>query len=216
MFGNFLTSEGDRAVFGDDPPIPTREEVDSIILIAEERIEDHCRTAFGTRTLQFENELHDVLFDYWEMAFHLNYPKVTTLSTGDGDKLEVWQNNAWVDYLALGYSEGRNGDYFVDYDLGKIFFIKRKPRSGRMRVRVTYRVNFSATVPENIKYATALKTAQIIAGNPSYTVYFPEGEEKQSIKSRLDFWEKELISAISAYRIGVVPVGSSFQQTRFG
>ena len=214
-FGNFLSSDSQRAVWGTDPTTPTRDEVIELIETAEERIEDLCFTAFGSRTIQHTDEVYDIWRTYTEMAIHLNFGKVVQLETSEGDKLEVWQNNTWNDWLALGYTEGRHSDFYVDYDLGKIFFIRKKPHQGRMKVRVTYRTNYSSTVPKNVTFATALKTAQIIAGNPAYTIYFPEGESGEPISTRISRWQKEIEEAIKAYRIEKPHVNSSFIPTRW-
>lgn len=214
-YAQMLGSTGDRAVWGEDPLVPTEEEVGDYIEAAEERIEDKCKTAFGNKTLQFSNELKDVWRDHIETAVHLNHPFVVTLDKDSDDKLEVWRNNDWEEWLSLGYTEGRRGDYFVDYEIGKIFFIRRKPSRGKMQVRVTYRVSYSTSVPKNIMIATALETAKFISGSPAYVIYFPEGESGESIATRFARWEREIIEAIKMYRVDTVPVNSSFEPTRY-
>jgi hypothetical protein len=216
MFGQFLNSEGDRAVWGEDPPTPTEAEVEAFINTAEEDIEDRCRISFGTRATQWIDELHNCYPDYLETAIHLKYGNVVTLDDNENDSLKIWYNNTWTELLGGSYTEARDGHYYVDYKLGKIYFYRIRPLRGANVVRVTYRTNFSSTVPERIREATALIAAKKIIGSPAFTIYFPEGEGRDTVGARLSRWTLEISRAIKRYRVEAVTQDRSFVPVRYG
>lgn len=208
-FCNILNEEGERAVFGTNPKVPTGEEVEELIDIAEEYIQDRCGNCWGTTFIQIFDEMHDFWCDYLECAVHLKYPNIATFTT-PGDKIEAWMGNEWKDWVA-DYTEGRASDYYVDYKLGKIWFINRKPPRGLQRLRITYRYNGGSTVPGAIKMATALYVGVLLTNSEVVDVLFPEGAgQDMGRNTMVSRWEKNIDELLKRYEISSVPTGLAF------
>ena len=132
-----------------------------------------------------------------------------TFSGVAGDKLEVWDGNQWKDYIT-DYTEGRDEDFFVDYKLGKIYFINQVPSTGKLVIRATYRYNGGSTVPRAVKVACALKVGIFLANSPHVTILFPEGEgEGQTIEDKINRWEKQIKALLAPHCIRKVTTQAS-------
>ena len=210
---NFLGQDGGkRAVFGTDPKIPTLEEVEDMINEAEEWINDNCQTAWGDLYLQITDELQDLHSDYMEQSVHLDHANVMDFSTGEGDKLEVWNGIEWVDWI-VNKTEGRNSDFFVDYKIGKIYFLSSVNRADRKNIRVTYRVNSGSTVPLPISYAASYLAGINILNSEYATVAFPEGEgEELSSEQMINRWWRMVLRKLRPYLKSGLVTGMPFQR----
>lgn len=199
---NIVDAEGDRAIFGTNPPLPTEAEVDDYINEAEELIEKQCETAWGTRYLQRTEEWYDYIYDYYEKSIKLEKGDVVPFDTAEGDKLEVWDGANWSDWIAT-YTEGRDDDFYVDYRLGKIYFQNRTPSYRQNSIKVTYRVRASSTVPKPIKVATALMAGIFLANSEYASILFPEGQsENNSAEERIGRWEAQIENRLKLYAKG--------------
>lgn len=202
--------EGNRAVFGESPPVPTYEEVEVLINIAEDFIQDECKNAWGTRSVGITNALFDIWADYLETSMQLDHPNISLFDTGKGDKLEIWDGTTWKDYITT-YTEGRGDDFFVDYNIGKIWFYRNRPASGRNRCRATYRYNGGATVPSAIREACALLVGIRLANTENVSLMWPEGESEEITKdSMIERWERQIAQNLDIYRVSTVPVNLDF------
>lgn len=208
LYCNFTDQKGNRAVFGETLKTPTEAEVESIISRAEEFIQDRCGAAWGTTFIQVM-ELHDFYCDRRECAIHLNHGDVDTFTT-PGDKIEAWMGNAWKDWVA-DYTEGRGEDYYVDYELGKIWFLTAKPPRGVQRLRITYRYNSGSSVPGAIKLACALQVGVLLTNSELVDVLFPQGESADMGKNTMvSRWERQIDELLKRYEVTATPIGSDF------
>lgn len=209
---NFVGQDGGkRAVFGTDPKIPDLDEITDMINEAEEWINKECRTAWGSLTLQITNELQDSHIDYSEQSVHLNYPNVVDFETSEGDKLEVWNGSDWEDWIATK-TEGRNGDFFVDYSMGKVYFLSSLSRRDRKNIRITYRVNSSPTVPLPVSYAASYLAGINILNSEYSTVAFPEGEgEELSSEQMINRWWRMVQRKLRPYLKSGLITGTPFE-----
>lgn len=135
--------------------------VNGAIMAQEEVIDRWCKTAWRERRVTDEYP-YDGLGNLqdWEGFVQVALKKmdVRAMSTGAGDKVEVWNGSQFEDYLVTKV-QGRNGSFYLvpEHGLLKIrnHVIYGDPRD---RVRVTYRYGQTA-VPANIKRACALLVA---------------------------------------------------------
>ena len=208
---NFIGQDGGRrAIFGTDPKIPSLDEVQDMINEAEEWINESCQTAFGDLFLQVTDELLDSHSDYMEQSVHLNHANIMDFDNGEGDKLEVWTGSIWEDWIVTK-SEGRDADFFVDYSMGKVYFISSINRRDRRNIKATYRVNRSATVPLPISYAASYLAGINILNSEYSTVAFPEGEgEELSTEQMINRWWKMVLRKLKPYLKSGLVTGMPF------
>lgn len=192
VYCHIVTNEGTRPVWGTNPVLPTNDEVDELINTAEGLVEDYCKNAWGTRTITETEETCDIDRNYSETSIKLRHTNVKAFDTGQGDKIECWDGTQWVDYVA-SYTEGRGDDFYVDYALGKIYFLNNRPHPGKLRAKVTYRRNSGSTVPQAVKAATALWVGILLASSPQAANLFPEGEgEDYNLSDRIRIWDDQI------------------------
>jgi len=207
---NLLSHDGERAVFGGNVPIPTREEVESLIEDAEEIINDAIGTAFGDLSVQIVEEILDLYCDELECAVHLKHLNVMSFDSDEGDKIECWYNNAWTDWLTTR-TEGRGDDFWTDYKLGKIFFLRQLPQRGRKVIKATYRYNGGSTVPKAIKWATAFQVGIVLADSDTVSIQFPEGTGSElTVNDLIRRWEKRVANLLHRFDVSSIAVGLDF------
>lgn len=149
----------------DDNSTPTKEEVESILLEAEAMVEKETGHAWQEKSVS--NEYYDLpehvpRYPYRELKIKLNHRKIKTFDTAEGDKIEVWDGNQYVDYVTEK-TEGRGstGEYWVNYEDGELY-LQLYTRVDRKRaVRLSYRFG-ETTVPRDIRQATALLAASLL------------------------------------------------------
>lgn len=218
-FLDLVDQSADRTVF-DGSSTPTQTEIESYINVAEQFIDEQCETAFGTRTIQRTDEYLQVDWTRREISAHLDYPNVVTFSTGDGDKLEIFDGSDWEDWV-LTKTEARDGDFFVDYAMGKIYFINSRPSRlrERLRVRCTYRVRNpikGSTVPETIKQACVFQVGILLSQTEHQSILYPDGrDDNLSTSDRVQQWQDKFDRLISQYRIGRPWINKSFIPVRY-
>jgi hypothetical protein len=180
LFAQLRGSNGRKVVWGTNPPVPTDADIQTLIESSEGIIEDITKQAWGTRYITITDEIQDIHGAYGRFRssyayIFLNNQKIAAFNSVAGDKIEIFEDNAWVDYLT-SYNEGRGDDFFVDYQVGKIYFRNRNPPIGQQLARITYRQNSGSIVPEAVRQATALQVAIFLASNPGIQILFPSGE----------------------------------------
>lgn len=213
---NFMgSSSGVRAIFGTDPKIPDLDEIQDMINEAEEWINEQCQTAWGALYLSITDELQDSHIDYMECSVHLNHANVMDFDTEENDKLEVWNGSSWDDWITTK-TEGRGNDYFVDYSMGKIYFLSSITSRDRKNIRITYRVNRSSTVPLPISYAASYLAGMNILNSEYATVAFPEGEgEELSSEQMISRWWNMVLRKLKPYLKSGLITGTPFQPLHF-
>lgn len=207
---NLTDHQGNRAVFGTSPATPSRDEVETLIGLAEDYITDRCNNAWGTNYIQVLNEMYDFYCDYLECSLQINHPNIMTFDDSEGDKLECWMGSAWKDWI-LDYTEGRGNDFWVDYKIGKIWFLSAKPARGRQRIRLSYRYNGGAAIPSPVREATALLVGITLANSEYVDILFPEGSSPDLSKEDLiSRWERKVSENLKRFTVSTVPVGLDF------
>ena len=116
---------------------------------------------------------------------------ITTLSTGDGDKLEVYTGGSdFEDYLVTR-NEGRDKDYWVNEQEG-ILWLRTYPRIFRRSfdVRLTYRFK-EPTLKKDIEKACIRLTAIAIVESDDKSILFPEGSSNIPLMDKRTIWQRE-------------------------
>lgn len=207
---NLTDHQGDRAVFDENITTPSRAEIIEFINDAEEAVEDKCTLSWGTRFMQVSEELKDLWSDYQEYSVSLDHTNIAPFDTEENDKLEVWDNNNWTDYITTK-TEDRGEDFFVDYQLGKIYFLRSTPKMGLKRLRATYRYNGGDIVPRAVKVATALTVGILLANSEQVDIMFPEGASSDfSTSDMISRWEKYVGKLLKVYDATVLNAGLAF------
>ena len=178
---------------------PTKTQVESLIEANEDYIDSE--TMHSWRETTISNETHHLEYPEYQLrdgaSVFLEHRKVKTFSSSDGDKLEVWNGESWEDFLTEK-EEGRNKDFWVDYDMG-IVFIKTFPRTvpRNFAVRVTYRFG-ETSVPKQIKKCCILLTALDILQSEDRSILLPEGTSNLSYQEKANRWEKQAMQIIAS------------------
>lgn len=217
LFAQLRPVNGGKVVWGTDPKYPDNNDLIALIESAEGLVEDHTRQAWGTRYITETAEIQDIHMarghyghfrSYYAYIF-LNRQNIATFNSGQGDKLEIFEGDAWVDYLTT-YTEGRGDDFFVDYKHGKICFRNRSPPIGHQLARITYRRNSGATVPQAIRQATALQTAVLLANTPGIQILFPTGEGGPPNTTFIDGWQEKINRMLAPHVVINQPMNTKF------
>jgi hypothetical protein len=170
---------------------------DTIINDFIDRNEAYIERATGTawkevRAVNEYNSLQRRSFD-WEVGIpiFLQYSPVRQFDNVAGDKLEIWNGSQWEEWITQR-QEGRDKDFWVDYEDGIVFLRFFLPIFySRFAVRITYRYGYT-TVNEDIKKATILLTAADVLENESRSTLTPAGETQfMGYTDRIDKWIKE-------------------------
>jgi hypothetical protein len=178
---------GDRSGSTD----PTTTEVETLIEQNEDII--NKRTGHAWKSTTVTNEYQDLEMPWEDDAgypLHLKHRTITTLSSGT-DKIEIWNGNSWVDWVASStYTEGRSSDFWLKYEQGVLYIRHLNPKK-RGRMRLTYRYG-EATVDKGIKKLCTLLTARDLAKNEDYRMNYAEGAEGYPLGSKMPSMEDEI------------------------
>lgn len=156
---------------------PTSTEIEDWINEAESYIDETTHHAFRFVTAVNEYHAYRGQYDglYKDVRIPLNHRMVQTFSHALGDKLEIFNFTTYVDMLADdSYTEGEDGDYYVDYTNGHIYFVRTRPWVHPLAVRVTYRYGESS-VPYDIREACTKLVAIRYLESELYTATVPNG-----------------------------------------
>jgi hypothetical protein len=175
---------------------PEREDVMEFILEAEEDINKATGHSWKSETITDEIYSPEES-DNGEIGIpiYLKHRKIRTLSSALGDKLEVWDGSTWNDWLTdASYIEGRNGDYWLDYNKGILWI--RYTYIYESGVRLTYRFG-ETTVPKDIRTVASLMAAMQILDTNDRTIMVPEGTQFNSYSSRLERMQVKIDEILS-------------------
>lgn len=117
---------------------PTLTEVEQIINRKEDYIDKRTGHAWRERAI-LEEYVNPTDYNRFGngVRFDLKHRKIKEFDTLENDKIEVWNGNEWIDYVATK-TEGRNDDYWVDYING-IVYIRKRSGFFEHGIRITYR-----------------------------------------------------------------------------
>lgn len=182
----------------DGSSIPTSTTVTNYIERAEAKIESQTGHAWKSITVTNEYLMPSSFYKYGTgIKFKLEHRSIKTLSSGSGDKLEVWNGNEWEDYLVTK-TEGRNNDYWVNETEGVVYIIGTHTiyPDG---VRITYRYGESS-VSASIEECAVLMTAIMVLNTPEFSQasFTDDGASTRRLDNdRIQQWEKIINNILS-------------------
>jgi hypothetical protein len=182
---------------GDGRSKPTREDVMEFILEAEEDVNRATGHSWKSETVIDEIYSPEENINDFEIGIpiYLKHRKIRTLTEASGDKIEIWDGSTWTDWVAsTSYTEGRNNDYWLDYNKGILWI--RHAYLYESGVRLTYRYG-ETTVPKDIRTVTSLMAAMQILDTNDRTLMVPEGTQFNSYSSRLERMQVKIDEILS-------------------
>lgn len=164
-----------------DTTNPSVEIVESHLEEAEYEVESFTRTAWREQSASEEYYDFPNLPYNWSTGVRIQLRRnpVRQIDSGEGDKIEVWDGSSWVDYATTG-SEGRDKEYWLDYEKGVLFIKKRPFFHLEKALRMTYRYGHSE-VPRDITKATAMLAASMLIMNDDQSSLLVEGGEGRQV-----------------------------------
>lgn len=183
---------------------PTKTQVEEMIEQSEDEINQLTMNSWKSETVTKEyHTIDNPTLRYEGIKIFMGNRNIKTLSTGDGDKLEVWtstsDNDGWEDYLVTR-TEGRNNDYWINQQDG-ILWIRTYPRiiKRTFDVRLTYRFS-ELTVKKDIEKACIRLTAIAIVESDDKSILFPEGSSNIPLIDKRTIWQREANKIIQSNR----------------
>lgn len=183
-----------------DSTNPTRYEVEEIISRICDRIDEETHDSW--RKNRVTDEYYNVKvedryigwstypYDYSSrISLYLKHRNIRSFTSGT-HKIEYWDGSSWVDFVA-NYTEGRDKDYWIDYQRGIIWFVNRYPLRVRSNVRVTYDWG-NSSIPGDIREAAILLTASDLYSKQDIGIIYPQStlnfpthrEKKESLEEK--------------------------------
>jgi hypothetical protein len=156
------------------------------------RYEDHSLGRVGLRGSWF------VWLGY---PVSLKYRSVRQLDKSLGDRLEIFNGNAWEDWLTTK-TEGIGQDYWVDYSMGTIYFRGLWVYLGLKEYvcRIIYRYG-DTSVPRDVSIACAYYTAAHLVRTNDRLMLLPEGgSQTVNASKKADDWEAKAKNILEQYR----------------
>lgn len=170
-----------------------------------DRYEDfvNSRTMDSWKKLTVTNELQDYIGVAYRrglgVAIFLNQTDLFAFDSSEGDKIEVWDGNSWVDWITSGsHTEGRENDYYVDLKRG-VLWLKNGYSMIPQGVRITYR-HGNKDVPGDIADAVTLLVAARIMGMDGTHALLQEAGADVPPSEEISSWRKEAMETIRNYR----------------
>jgi hypothetical protein len=171
QYYNSVTSS--RLVFS-STTFPSLTEVNDMILEMEDFIDEVTNHAW--RTQRVNDEIHNYEYPYDlgrydrvqdNRSIKLQHRSIRQVVSGT-HKLELWDGGSWDDLVA-NYTEGRDSDYWIDYQGGQVYFVSKYPSRTGNALRATYDYG-EATVAQDIRLACALLVAERLLLTSDYHV----------------------------------------------
>lgn len=189
----------------DDQTQPDKEAVESFILEAEAQVERETGHAWQLKTVT--DEYYDIpeFIATDRLRFvkiKLRHRKIRTFDNAEGDKIEVWNGNEYVDYLTeKNEGRGPNGYWWVDYDKGFLYLRLWQYTDRESALRMSYRWGESS-VPFEVRKATSLLAASLLISNDDKVQLVSDtGNEKLTThKEKADYWRKEAYAIMENLR----------------
>lgn len=128
---------------------------------------------------------------------YLKHRKIKEFDTAKGDKFEVWDGARWVDFIT-DHTEGRNKDWWMDYDRGVVHFANRYPWRIRHSIRATYRYG-DTEVPGDIRRACIKLVAADLLQQDDRSLLLPEGSSNIPIAQKAERWRVEAYKSLDKH-----------------
>lgn len=195
-----LTFDGDSK--------PSLEEVNGWIEDIEDWIDDY--TLDSWRSVTVPNEMHrgerrSNVIGYGIPRSHIIYlthKNITKPFVSGTDKLEIAENNDWIDLVDVGNGEGvvyGDKDFYIDQEKGRIYVYGRYIKIGPGTVRVTYRHGHTA-VKRPIKRACVLLVSMRFLSGDDYINLFPDNPNNIQLQSKYANFKEEAYQILERYR----------------
>ena len=204
----------DGADFSDSTK-PTKVAVDAAIDRTESIINEATKHAW--HKVSVTNEYHDYLIPSYahrrpfgwvrgrqpDRGVYLSHRAIRSFVSGT-NKIEIWDGDEWKDLIltANGFEEGRDKDYWLDYEGGVIYFINETPAIGKKNVRVTYDYGES-TVDGDIKEICILLTAITLLSSEDRSVFVVEGMDNLGLSSKVTSWKEQADKLLERRKEGI-------------
>jgi len=174
---------------------PSKQDIEKMILWAENKIDRITHNSWKLNTVY--NEYYDYK-DFIEIRRirYLTYPdyrgKIPLRHQHIRKMLSmnVWDGSSYVDFVTQ-YTEGRGNDYWIDYELGIVYFWSRYPFRIRNAMYVSYQWG-EYEVPEDIREACIKIVARQLMTSDDYSVLLPEGSSNISQQIKTDIWKEDI------------------------
>lgn len=197
---------------------PTDTEIEEVILRKEDEIDTatgHAwRTRFGGTTT---DQATEAAYEYYDISYvyeyhtgspvYLKHRKVKTFDANSDDVLEFWNGSEYEDWLSER-TEGRNEDFWVDYERGilysRAYLYAKKPNA----LRIKYRYGESL-VPYDIEdICTKMSAIDLLVGMDPRANMVQEGSPVMSHSQRVDYWRREVDNKLLRYKEFKVVTGT--------
>lgn len=185
---------------------PSDTEVLDFIHEATDTIDDYTRYAWRANQVLEESKTFDGEYKWatGRPAVLTRHPIRTPFDENEGDAIEVWQGDAWVDWVSdSSRSYGRENDYWVED--GSILWVYRRfiwHAGPQLRVSYRYGEDRSTTQkslddgtnydvidgPRSIRRACSKLTAIDLVSSDQYSSLVPGGEGAPSPEAAMDKW----------------------------
>ena len=189
---------------------PSIQDVADLIKRAQDEIDYRTGHAWrkrysGTKsgdqqTAQYERYDIDFRFEYHTgRPVRLEHRKVFTFDSSEGDALEIWDGSSWENWLT-DRTEGRDEDFWVDYEQGTLFIRQRYWIRKPIAIRIKYRYGETTVnrIVEDI--CTKLVAINLLYGE-SRNAFVPEGSGASMFPSqKIDRWEKDVENKLAGIK----------------
>ena len=171
---------------------PTLTQVETIISRKEDRIDQKLMHSWRENTitdlfvnLSFIDARNGARFDLPDYT-------IKTLATGSGDKLEVWDGTAYVDFL-VSKTAGRADDFWLDEVLGVLYIKTGVQRTTKKPIRITYRTG-ETTVTGDIEDLATLMTAVDVLNSYPLVINFADDGNSQTNnqQQKIDIYKADI------------------------
>ncbi len=181
-----------------DTTNPTRFEVEDIIADVCDSIDKITHHAW--RKVRVTNEYYNIRIQdrLWEYRGAYPYDYSTRISVAlkhrsirafvsGTTKIEVWDGSNWTDFVTT-YTEGRNQDWWADYERGILYFVSRYPLWQKANARITYDYG-EIICPGDIKRAAIMMSSSQILAKQDLNVVYPQNT-MGTVLNTSERWEK--------------------------
>ena len=181
-----------------------------LIQRAQDLLDYRCGHAWrkrysGTRTGDEQTpryEYYDIDFQYEYQTgrpVYLQHRFVYTLDADEGDELNVWNGNTWENWLNTK-TEGRNNDFWIEYDKGLILIKARWGVRKPIALRIKYRYG-ERTVNRTVEdICTKLVAIDLLTGE-SRSVFINEGQfAAMSYNSKIARWREDIENSMTSLK----------------
>jgi len=198
-----------------DSTNPNIQDVIKVINRAEDKIDNRTGHAWrqrysGTKSGQHTDaqyEYYDIRGEYvWHtgIPIHLQHRAVKSLDSNEGDAIEYWNGSEWEDWLA-NKTEGRGGDFWVDYARGILYVNYRRWHRKIQAIRMKYRYGES-WVPGDIEDACAkLAAIDFLTGMDARAFTVQEDKKSMNHAKKVEVWSEDVNNTIHNFKEFQIP-----------